>query len=746
MPSQRPIQAVETSPSEPAPKRRKIRKGTTSCWECKKRKTRCHFANIADVVCAGCQRRGTTCITQEYDDADVGRKMEIRQDAEERSWGAQALLEQMSDGANQLTSRAEQLVPEPRSMATAREWNMLQAESTRPMSHSIFPSIVSLPNIQVFDNILLDGASSVSLENTEQTTLESADGEQHRALARRLHASLPSQRDTDIIISAGHTAAFLQFFTLPYHELFQNHMRPPSLLSALPSPSAHPVLLARTLLYLVNGLQNLQPSTPNAHQLNLGRSISGAVKTYLRAAEQVTRNDQLICSQEGLECLILETVYYTNASDLRRAWMISRRAIGLAQLLGLHRGRAMLSAHPDHQTSVMTSSVMWHRLVCHDRYLALMLGLPGMMSPCLNLASVRLAPGTCPCDHLERIHSHAMGRIAARNANVTEVLDEETTKSIDRTLQDAAQSMPANWWLIPTTRRSHGASSPDGRAKLEDILRILLQITHFNLLILLYLPYMLRPTGNEQSAYSRVACVNASRELLSRYIKFRCTNQIVFCCRSIDFAACTASLAVLLSHIARWNRGADVADFLVHQRLSDRALVDETIDLMMEADGASNDAQLKQTSDILKALADMEAEAAARGEKSPASPAEAPQLQSHCRMRCLQLKLPSLGTVKITNRGISCSAESPLFSGSSPAVGPPSSQPPTDHYNQTQGSPPQDALCDTVLGPTPQQQQRFLDVNFNNFEGSFGADPICWGFQGVDSTPFNHLLIGNSEE
>lgn len=522
-------------------------------------------------------------------------------------------------------------------------------------------------------------------------------------------------------------------------------MRPPPLLSALPSPSAHPVLLARALLYLVNGLQNLHPSTPNAHQLNLGRSVSGAVKQYLRAAEQVTRNDQLICTQEGLECLILEIVYHTNACDLRHAWMISSRAIGLAQLLGLHCGRTILSAHPHHQTSVMTSSVMWHRLVSLDRYLALMLGLPGMTSPYVNQVSIHLAPGTSPCDYLERIHSHVMGRIAARNVKVTELIDKEITKSIDRTLQDAAQSMPANWWLIPTTRRSQGASSSDGHAKLEDILRILLQITHFNLLILLYFPYMLRSTSDEQSGYSRVAYVNASRELLNRYIKFRCTYPVFFCCRSIDFAAFTASMGILLSHIARWNRGGDIADFLVHQRLSDRALVDETIDLMMEADSASNNAQLKHTSEILMALANMEAEAASRREELPASPAEAPQLQSQCNMRCLQLKLPSLGTVKITNRGISCSAEPVLFSESSPAVGTPSNQPSMDHDTQTRGSPPA-VLYNDILDPTLQHQHRSLDVNFGNVEGSFWTDPICGGFEGMETTPFDYFLIGNSEE
>lgn len=59
-------------------KRRKIRKGTRSCWECKKRKMRCVFADVGSpievaaeqLVCIGCQRRGTKCISQEFEQVE----------------------------------------------------------------------------------------------------------------------------------------------------------------------------------------------------------------------------------------------------------------------------------------------------------------------------------------------------------------------------------------------------------------------------------------------------------------------------------------------------------------------------------------------------------------------------------------------------------------------------------------------------------------------------------------------------
>ncbi len=60
----------------PSPKRRKVRKGTQSCWECKRRKIRCTFVAPTEPVCDGCKSRQVKCISQEFHDeiAGSGRK------------------------------------------------------------------------------------------------------------------------------------------------------------------------------------------------------------------------------------------------------------------------------------------------------------------------------------------------------------------------------------------------------------------------------------------------------------------------------------------------------------------------------------------------------------------------------------------------------------------------------------------------------------------------------------------------
>ena len=57
--------------AQPESKRRKVRKGTQSCWECKRRKVRCIFSATRDTICQNCRRRGTACNSQQHPDVPV---------------------------------------------------------------------------------------------------------------------------------------------------------------------------------------------------------------------------------------------------------------------------------------------------------------------------------------------------------------------------------------------------------------------------------------------------------------------------------------------------------------------------------------------------------------------------------------------------------------------------------------------------------------------------------------------------
>src|ERR1700742_4566356 len=56
---------VSAPDTPPESKRRKVRKGTFSCWECKRRKMRC-ILDPPNTVCNSCRRRASKCISQEF--------------------------------------------------------------------------------------------------------------------------------------------------------------------------------------------------------------------------------------------------------------------------------------------------------------------------------------------------------------------------------------------------------------------------------------------------------------------------------------------------------------------------------------------------------------------------------------------------------------------------------------------------------------------------------------------------------
>ncbi|RSM09510.1 hypothetical protein CEP52_004044 [Fusarium oligoseptatum] len=274
-------------------------------------------------------------------------------------------------------------------------------------------------------------------------------------------------------------------------------------------------------------------------------------------------------------------------------------------------------------TTTASPSFMWHRIVSQDRYLALMLGLPpGTPDDCLGTPE-DLTLNECPMGYLERIHCIIMSRITASRGSKSDSPASVDLQSIDLTLEKAARGMPPDWWQPPI-------KSPGDGEPLEDVLRIMFHITHFSLLIYLRLPHMLLDGENIQNS-NKSTCVNASRELLNRYIRFRCMDSIAFCCTSIDFFGFHG-----MSHVASCPS-------------TDRAMVQETIELMIELGQECGDTVLEKTTGIVSNLARIEADAA----KKAGLYGGFSGMRNRCaHNRSLRLMIPSFGVVSITRDGI----------------------------------------------------------------------------------------------
>ncbi|KAJ9148505.1 Transcription factor [Pleurostoma richardsiae] len=493
----------------PPLKRRKVRKGTQSCWECKRRKIRCTFVKPTESVCDGCKSRRVKCISQEFDEEVTGTSSKM-----DRLGRMEAVVEELARRTG-----------------------------------------TNLPNPQPRDRRGVNGKGSVKDLGTLSNTY--------------------------------------------------------------------------------------------------GKTMSRLVETV---SKLVTSDDDLVCSLEGIECIMIEAMYYNNAGNLRRAWITHRRAMVIAQLLGLHRSDfssvKLLDADsrgridPEH---------MWYRLIISDRYLSLMLGLPqGFLEGAFD--SPAALESCAPMERMERMESIAGGLILQRNG--ADIHNLETTREIDKLLQEAAALMPPQWWLIPDVAAIIG----DDKEALRETLRIMNQFTHYHLLAQVHLPYLLQPSDDRKYDYSKITAVIASREILSRFVSFRGSDSITAYCRGIDLLAFIASTIVGLAHIGAGRQQQQQVDtndcttglhLFAHQRLSDRGLLERTLQCVQQMARCDKDVMACKISDILQHLLAIE-EAAANGVSYStgvsAEPGE-PEAQYNSEATdmgdALRIHIPYFGTITI---------------------------------------------------------------------------------------------------
>lgn len=423
-------------------------------------------------------------------------------------------------------------------------------------------------------------------------------------LSRFLHESLPSRADTEKICKASPQPFVLahEIMTMPYTSLIQNDREKPASLLETPEPNLHPVLIAKHMLLLASFLQHLHP---DLHEDIKGLSESPrAMSERLAdlAISLVTTKDDLLGSIEGLECVIMESVYQANVGNLRRSWVAGRRAVSIAQLMGLNRSDNRAQYHVLDPKTQYQPQIMWFRILFLDRFLCLLLGLP---QGCVDrsMASDAMLARYMPMERLEQVHCVVISRILERNGSDPSSHDLALTRTLDLELQRAARSLPSKWWLAPNL----DIAPTDSQALFWHTRRLFAQVLHYNLLNQLHLPYMLRFSSAERNyEYSRITCVNASREMLSRFIALRSFNGIAYSCRIVDFLALMAAMTLLLAHLD--SHLSEAENHLAHQYQSDRAIIELVQESMREVNNLSSDALSAQSADLLCRLLAIEVE------------------------------------------------------------------------------------------------------------------------------------------
>ncbi|KAI1117919.1 hypothetical protein F5Y14DRAFT_290357 [Nemania sp. NC0429] len=591
---------ASSGPATPEAKRRKLRKGTRSCWECKRRKNKCTWSHGKE-KCDGCYHRDTPCRGQELPEEHVSearRGTNKPDDSKLRRLEALAekLARQVNSGKTHEHHHARPVSDDTGGEPPAAAPATTTTTSPRPDAVVLPPRSTS-PCLRISDYAVSYSSRATVAADILQPSLprlllagntsfgqfgETTDA----AITPLIHglvAAWPSKQHHDAILRTD-----LGLLHPALSSACSGFRAPPSPedLLKIPPPGTTPVAIARKLLALGAYLQVV--SSPSGSGRGIAQSnpeyhiISS--RAFETVSKLVTHNDDLPESVEIIECLIIESQYHNYIGNVRRAWIVMRRAMAMAQLLGLDRQRKTLAAHATNVDEAQGASQlesMWFVLVHYDQYLSLVLGISPNL-PEYSQTALGLLEKYTPSQRMSRLHSMATGRILQRNrADIYNVVE---TMEIDKLLQQAAACMPAQWWLPPDWHEGEGEGDA-GIACVVD--RLMVHFAHYNILLQVHLPPMIRSLASSRQHYPDTStAINCSREILTRFTVFRSRHPAVSYCRGLDIFAFVASIALCLLHIhtsseARTPQGCGMpgisSSLLAHQRPTHRGLVERAL-------------------------------------------------------------------------------------------------------------------------------------------------------------------------
>ncbi|KAI1332559.1 hypothetical protein F5Y16DRAFT_418564 [Xylariaceae sp. FL0255] len=613
---------------DPEAKRRKVRKGTRSCWEVRRRrKIRCQYQSDDAPTCINCETRGTKCVSQEFAD-------------EQTPTPERRITQRLGRVEEMLEKLVEKIMPDSYSnrgveRATTPPDSVDDDNDTDPTEGSCPISRGKTPILALLGSLRENPKESTSCRPAGPPTPSTSHGENPRGaskcaqLAKTLYSLFPSQQEMDRFARSIGGAYAVLLFSCRHADIIDGQEEPLEILSRIPPPTAHPAVMAKRLMQLVCCIQQLESSDLTRTSVSGESPQSLMIKIVSVLSETVAYNDQLIGNVEGIETLALLSLFQCNAGNLRKAWLLLRRSISIAQLMGVDRctGRPLVSADPQSDPRTRTKAKpLWFRLNFTDRYLSLMLGLPSCTDDNSFLAR---DDNDTPLDLLEKQHTIAAGAIIKRNATKGEVAF-NNTQAIDYDLERVARQLDPSFWQVieyKPPRDVHDLMSATSQ--------MMQQMNHHSLLILLHLPYVLRDPKERRWDYSKTTCVSSSRQLLRLFLVFRQYNNLAVTCRHTDYGALTAAMTLLLGYLDPKMQARDPTT--IARRDADRSLIIDVRDKLQEMSSKISDRLSRESATIITRLLPLlNLNSDSSSDVHGSGPAEP-----------VRLELPFLGTINI---------------------------------------------------------------------------------------------------
>ncbi|EZF35925.1 hypothetical protein H101_00557 [Trichophyton interdigitale H6] len=560
---------TDASLHDQEPQRKKMRKGTKSCYECRRRKIRCTYAPTRPGICNECHARGSSCIDQEHaplrpeaaklrigdqsyslrervaalehtvsklvkqmDESDKGRSKETA------SW---SYMESPTDSIDRDTKSLSNCQPETEPEAIAVRSKSMDQGSTGPGA---------APLLTLFDNhILSRDEKHVDLE-TSKAADPIALKERRAVLA--LRELLPSPVQLKKLINS--PAIIWTIWRARFPEILK------------PEALENPADIGKILYCIIMTLeqravefdfQSLKVPVPKEKYVE---QCVAAVQKY------VIEDDDIASSLSGIECIYMAGKYESNIGRPRKTWLLTRRAINFAQLSGLHLPNNRPG--PDDELGLRKLHI-WCGLACSDLYQSSILGLPysvplHLLKPHIThlLKVKKMDPAEA---YMLRV-CLPLGSIIDRNQDGGNMSLPLTLK-IDQELEDMGKQMGDDWW----DSSQLGQLSP-----IEKSSRLWSQFAHHFVRMLLHLPFMLKSNTDKRCQYCHNAALESARQTIECYkgiYDIRNSDRIF--CKVIDFQVFTSTV-LLIVHLlgspfaddpqtrADWRSAMSIARMLRH--------------------------------------------------------------------------------------------------------------------------------------------------------------------------------------
>ncbi|EHY54201.1 hypothetical protein HRR83_008226 [Exophiala dermatitidis] len=618
------------------PPRKKMRKGTKSCLECRRRKIKCTFTPGRPAICNECYARNSTCIDQEHGDIQTYTQSTV----EQSSYSLRERVSQLEDLVRQVLNRLpEQDASKPSSDNDAdtdkRHVDAQAAEVLKSLKGSFRQAATATdesilvpgglredaPALTLFDNAVITRKES-------QAVVSRAQYNKTKALLAALHKLLPPAQDLDIILEASHEWWAIWRTMFPQIADSRCETIKESVSHSLRTEK--PAEVGKIMLCIAISVHQL-PSTFDWSRLQIKEERTDLMERYIATVDKlITSDDEIAATVDGIECMLLEAKYHINMGRPRRAWLLYHRAIAFAQLLGLHR----LPASPNNKSLDYQRSVnLWCHLVLGDRYISLLLGLPYTVAEAFVTPYIPRSTGPVSATKVNSGEVYAakmlpiITKISDRNQSVTP-MGYSATLRLDQELEELHNAQDPSWWnpdVIPGTPVE------------EHFGRLQAHFFHHQARVLLHMPFMLRSSADKRYQYSHSAALDGAREMIRIYDALR-TNKSVgpFICKLVDFQAFTAAMLLLLNlcGYAQQHRGNNVQPPDLEQDQRDSDLIDLTIALLKNA--------AKEPGGVVAAQSAQALEMIARVRQGCEE-----QKANSCRNETIQVSIPYFGTISI---------------------------------------------------------------------------------------------------